>query len=85
MKHLKWLLFIVVLFVLGAAWGVAVMKVDTAIAAEAPGGWCKVEAVNYDVLVRATDCQTWVLSCPTTAASCRWLPIERVEPAMEGE
>jgi hypothetical protein len=83
MKHLTWLLVVIVLFVLGAAWGVSVMDVTPASAAEPTvpvGGWCKVEAVNYDILVRATDCQTWVLACPTTTASCRWLPIERTEP-----
>ena len=45
--------------------------------------WCQVEAVNYDVMLRPRDCQTWVLACPTGAKSCRWVPVEIVPPPTE--
>jgi hypothetical protein len=84
MTYLKWLLLVLlvsgVVVALGSNMALVVENAGAAEPTMPVGGWCKVEAVNYDVLMRATDCQTWVLSCPTTAASCRWLPVERVEP-----
>jgi len=39
--------------------------------------WCQVEtADDTTVMVRPSDCATWVLVCPTTVRSCYWDPIE---------